>query len=79
MNAITSDKSAATPAAGRSLVVAQAPDGRWMVRDRRRGLEVPFATQRAALHFALFDIGEPYATGCALVIPPVRPGMRTGD
>lgn len=57
-----------------ALIVAPTPDGHWLVRDRRRGLERRFATQRAALHFALFEIGGPLGSGAVLGIPPASSG-----
>jgi hypothetical protein len=58
------------PTRRRALVVSQAPDGRWWVRDRRQGLERSFATQRAALRFALFEWSGRSAVSAALVVPP---------
>lgn len=78
MNAFTQDNRPAARCVGSraALVIAQAPDGRWCVRDRREGFERSFATQRAALHFALFEWGGSPGAGAALVIPPTRPGTR---
>jgi hypothetical protein len=75
MKALTHDHGPAARCVGSrtALVVSQTPDGRWQVSDRRQGLERSFATQRAALHFALFEWGGPSQGGAALVIPPTRP------
>ena len=41
--------------------------GDWIARERRSGAERHFASQKAALHFVLFDLGTPAA---ALLAPP---------
>jgi hypothetical protein len=49
------------------FTVAQSDAGDWIARDRRAGVERHFASQQAALHFVLFELGERTAT--ALLAP----------
>lgn len=80
MNALTHDHRPAARCVGSraALVISQTPDGLWSVCDRRKGFERSFATQRAALHFALFEWGGSLGAGAALVIPPTGPMVRRG-
>lgn len=55
---------------GCSVVIPPAGAGLWLVRDRRHGVERAFATQRAALRFALFGEVSGAPTGAALLAPP---------
>ncbi|HEX3500926.1 MAG TPA: hypothetical protein VHT04_16530 [Stellaceae bacterium] len=43
--------------ARRRFVVAQTPQGDWCTRDRQGQILRVFATQREAIHFALFETG----------------------
>jgi hypothetical protein len=49
------------------FTVARSDDGDWVARERRAGIERYFATQKAALHFVLFQFGGGRAT--ALLAP----------
>ena len=49
------------------FTVAQSDGGDWVARNRRAGIERHFETQRAALHFVLFQFGGGRAT--ALLTP----------
>jgi hypothetical protein len=51
------------------FTVTQSDAGDWIARDRRAGIERHFASQKAALHFALFQFGDCAAT--ALLAPRV--------
>lgn len=80
MNALTHDHRSAGRCVGSraALVISQTPDGLWSVCDRRKGFERSFATQRAALHFALFERVGSLGAGAALVIPPTGLMVRRG-
>jgi hypothetical protein len=41
-----------------SFVVSETPEGGWKVRERRGRIERVFASRQAAIHFALFEIGD---------------------
>jgi hypothetical protein len=46
-----------TPATPRhSFVIDLTVQGRWIVRDKRHGIEAVFATQRDAIHFAFGNL-----------------------
>jgi hypothetical protein len=49
------------------FTVAQSDGGDWIARDRRAGIERHFATQRAALHFVLFEFS---GGGAAALLAP---------
>ena len=58
---------ARSAAAAVSFAVTETPEGGWRVRERRGRFERVFASQQAAIHFALFEVGERPAT--ALLTP----------
>jgi hypothetical protein len=49
---------AAPPAPKPCFTVAQNDAGDWIVRERRGAIVRVFATQKAAVHFALFELGD---------------------
>ena len=49
---------AAPPAPNRCFTVTQNDAGDWIVRERRGAIVRVFATQKAAVHFALFELGD---------------------
>jgi hypothetical protein len=49
------------------FTITQSDAGDWIARERRSGTEHHFASQKAALHFALFEVGKRAAA--ALVTP----------
>jgi hypothetical protein len=52
------------------FTIAECAAGDWVARERPSGAERHFASQRAALHFVLFDLGRPAA---ALLTPRSAP------
>ena len=56
---------AATSRAKPCFTIVPNEAGQWIARERLSGIERCFATQRAALHFVLFDLGAK----AALVAP----------
>jgi hypothetical protein len=59
-----------------AFVVVETGDGRWLARDRTRGIEQTLPTQRAAIRYALFEAVPGQANVCALVVP--SEGRRVG-
>lgn len=59
---------AASATTTRSFAVSETEDGRWLVRERHGAFARLFPTQKAAIHFALFALGNRPAT--ALLTPP---------
>lgn len=51
----------------RSFIVSRSEAGEWIARERLGGIERRFASQKAALHFVLFELGERCAS--ALLAP----------
>jgi hypothetical protein len=58
---------AAPPALKPCFTVAQNDAGDWIARDRRGAIVRVFPTQKAAVHFALFELGDRPAS--ALLTP----------
>lgn len=56
-----------TAAPAPCFTIAEDDAGGWIARERRSGLERRFPSQRAALHFVLFDLDAAKAT--ALLTP----------
>jgi hypothetical protein len=52
----------------RSFAVSETADGTWVARERHGAVARLFPTQKAAIHFALFEFGSCPAT--ALLTPP---------
>ena len=50
-----------------AFVVMETAVGRWLARDRQRGIARIFASRREALHFALFETG---AARAVVLHPP---------
>jgi hypothetical protein len=61
-------QSAGSPKAPRGFAVSETEDGRWLVRERHGAVARLFPTQKAAIHFALFELGN--CTATALLTPP---------
>ncbi|MGO8920626.1 MAG: hypothetical protein ACLQJR_32435 [Stellaceae bacterium] len=67
----------ASAAAPRCFAVSETADGQWLARERHGAVARVFPTQKAAIHFALFEIGNRPAS--ALLTPcDATPGSRHG-